>query len=76
MPSLGPIHWKKFDQFLTYVGCTFVRQKGDHRVYWRDGLLRPIILRTKKDVPIFEIKSNLRTLSISTEEYLSILERL
>lgn len=76
MPSLGPIHWKKFDRFLIYVGCKFIRQKGDHRVYWRDGLLRPIILRTKKDVPVFEIKSNLRTLNISTEEYLAILQRL
>lgn len=76
MPAITPIHWKKFHQFLIYVGCEFVRQKGDHRVYWRSGLIRPIILRVKKDVPVFEIKSNLRTLGLSTEEYLSILARI
>ena len=76
MPALRPVHWKIFHKFLLYIGCQCVRQEGDHRVYWREGLVRPVILRTKKDVPLFEIKSNLRTLKISTEEYLGILEQI
>lgn len=42
----------------------------------RPDLLRPVIVRTKKDLPVFEIKSNLRTLRISTSEYLNLLEQL
>lgn len=38
--------------------------------------LRPVIVRTKKDLPVFAIKSNLRTLRISTQEYLNLLEQL
>ncbi len=74
MAALRPIHYKRFEQFLLRVGCRVVRQEGDHRVWERQDLIRPVIVRTKKDLPVFEIKSNLRTLRISTQEYLSLLE--
>lgn len=74
MASLRPIHYSKFERFLKEVGCHFVRERGDHRVWDRPGLIRPVIVRAKKDLPIMEIKSNLRTLGITTEEYLRIIE--
>ena len=58
------------------VGCRLVRQEGNHRAWDRHDLIRPVIVRAKKDLPVFEIKSNLRTLRISTQEYLNILEQL
>lgn len=73
MPALRPVHYKKFETFLREIGCQRVRQEGDHRVWTRHDLIRPIIVRTKKDLPVFEIKSNLRTLRIGTKEYLDIL---
>lgn len=76
MAALRPIHYKTFERFLEAVGCRLIRQAGDHRVWDRPDLLRPVIVRTKKDLPVFEIKSNLRTLKISTQDYLSFLERL
>ena len=76
MSRLAPVHWKKFEKFLLFVGCSFKREKGDHRVYWRKGLKRPIILPRDTEIPIFIIRNNLRTLNISPEEYLDILERI
>ena len=76
MAALRPLHYKTFEQFLVHVGCRLVRQVGDHRVWDRQDLIRPVIVRTKKDLPVFEIKSNLRTLRISTQEYLNILDQL
>lgn len=76
MPSIRPIHYKKFEKFLKEIGCEMVRQEGDHRAWTRKDLIRPVIVRTKKDLPVFEIKSNLRTLRISTQEYLAILEKI
>lgn len=76
MPSLRPVHHKTFEKFLKYIGCSFVRQRGDHQVWNRSDLIRPIIVRVKKDLPVFEIKSNLRTLKMSTQEYLNIVEQL
>lgn len=73
MAGIRPIHYKKFEKFLVQVGCHFVRQEGDHKVYRRSDLIRPVIVRTKKDLPVMEIKSNLQTLGISTQEYLEML---
>lgn len=76
MAKLAPIHWRRFEKFLLFVGCRFVREKGDHRVYWRIGLLRPVIVPRDTQLPIFIIRNNLRVLGISVEEYLKILESL
>lgn len=74
MPRLTTIDYKKFDKFLRYIGCEFIRQKGDHRVYRKADLKRPVIVPAVKDIPIFIILNNLRVLGISKEEYLSILQ--
>lgn len=76
MPRVTPVHWKRFEKFLLYVGCTFVREKGDHRIYSRDGLLRPVVVPRDTQLPVFIIRNNLRVLGISTDDYLQILERL
>ena len=76
MSGLRPIPYQKFEKFLIYVGCHFVRQRGDHKVYWRSDLIRPVIVRTKKDLPVIEIKSNLRTLGIPNQEFLDILKKI
>ncbi|MBN2095485.1 MAG: type II toxin-antitoxin system HicA family toxin [Candidatus Aenigmarchaeota archaeon] len=72
---IKPISWKKFDKFLKYVGCTLKCEKGDHMIYWRDGLNRPIVIPKVEDIPTFVVRNNLRTLGIPKEEYLEILER-
>ncbi|MEK6732031.1 MAG: type II toxin-antitoxin system HicA family toxin [Candidatus Omnitrophota bacterium] len=76
MSRLTPIDYKKFERFLKAVGCEFIRQKGDHRIYRRADLKRPVIIPAIKDIPIFVILNNLRILGMSREEYLSILENL
>lgn len=75
MPRVTPVHWRRFEKFLLYVGCTFVREKGDHRIYMRDGLSRPVVVPRDTQLPIFIIRNNLRVLGISTDDYLQILER-
>ncbi|HLD35862.1 MAG TPA: type II toxin-antitoxin system HicA family toxin [Planctomycetota bacterium] len=74
MARLTPIHYRKFEAFLLYIGCKFSRQKGDHRIYHREGLIRPLVIPADADIPVFIIRNNLRTLGMSVEEYLSILE--
>ncbi|MFH0792140.1 MAG: type II toxin-antitoxin system HicA family toxin [bacterium] len=70
-----PISWRKFEKFLLFIGCRLEREKGDHRIYWREGLKRPVIIPRDSELPIFVIRNNLRVLSISPEEYLEILRR-
>jgi len=76
MSHIAPIHWKKFEKFLLFVGCSLKREKGDHRIYWRQALQRPIVIPRDTNLPIFIIRNNLRILNISPEEYSNILKRL
>ena len=76
MSGLAPIHHKTLEAFVRSVGCTFLRQKGSHRVYWRADQVRPIVIPTYKQVPVFVVRNILRQLKISTDEYLRLLKDL
>lgn len=76
MPKLTPIKRKKFEKFLTFVGCTLKRTKRDHFIYDRPGLERPVVITADKEVPVFIVRNNLRVLKISTDEFFTILNKL
>jgi len=57
------------------VGCEFKREKGDHRIYWKAGIKRPLVIPRDTSLPAFIILNNLRVLGISREEYLKILSQ-
>ena len=76
MGGLAPTHYTDLEKFVVAVGAKFLRQSGSHRVYWRDDQVRPIIIPTYKQVPVFVIRNILRQLKISPEEYLRILKDL
>lgn len=71
-----PISFKKFEKFLFYVGCIFKRQRGDHRIYERADLKRPLVVPHEKELPDFIIATNLETLGINKKEFLRIIEDL
>ena len=76
MSGIAPIHWKDFEKFLLYAGCLFLREKGDHRIYGRSGLKRPVVIPKITQIPIFVIRNNLRVLGISVAEYLEVLKNI
>jgi hypothetical protein len=51
------------------------RAEGDHRIYWKNGIKRPLVIPRDKDLPAFIIRNNLRVLGTSTEELLKYLKR-
>lgn len=73
MAGLVPIDWKRFEKFLTFVGCTLLRERGDHRIWGRLGLRRPVVIPKSSKIPVFVIRNNLRVLGISVPEYLDIM---
>ncbi len=76
MPRINSIHWKEFEKFVIFVGCKFQREKGDHRIYTKTGLKRPVVFSRDTAMPEFVILNNLRVLGISREEYLEIIKKL
>ena len=55
------------------AGFSCVRIEGDHYVYTKDGIARPIVIPDWRDIPVFIIKNNLRSANISREEYFTLL---
>jgi len=76
MPKITTIHWKKFEKFLLHIGCARDRIRGDHCVYVREGLERPIVVKMIPNLPVFIIKNSLRGLGINHNEYLDIISKL
>ena len=76
MAGVRPIPSREFEKFLRAVGCAFIRQKGDHAMYNRPGIRRPVVVCRGRDISALEIMSNLRTLGITPQVYLQTLEKL
>ena len=74
MPKKQSVSNKQFQKFLIYVGCSLKRVRGDHFVYSREDLQRPIIIPLDNPLPQFIIKNNLDLLGISWEEFFRIIE--
>lgn len=75
MGEFGSVDWKLFEKFLLENGCILKRIKGDHRIYIKQGLKRPIILPQYNPLPPFIILNNLRTIGLSKEAFLKFLGR-
>jgi len=74
MPRIIPIHWKILECIFHKAGFVFDRQKGDHRIYVREGSLRPIVIPAYKEIDTDIIQSNMRTAKMSREDYFRYLE--
>jgi predicted RNA binding protein YcfA (HicA-like mRNA interferase family) len=77
LPRITPISLKKYKKFLKYIGCVFKRKgKGDHLIYSRSDLNRPVVVVDDREVPSLHQETNLATLRLSKEDYLEILKQL
>ncbi len=74
MPKINPIPANKLRKLFERVGFVCVRIEGDHFVYTKKGVARPVVIPKWKEVPVFIIKNNLRTAGMTREEYFSLLE--
>ena len=54
-------------------GFALVRKEGDHLIYTKGGILRPIVIPKYKNIPVFIIKNNLRSSEISRDSYFELL---
>jgi predicted RNA binding protein YcfA (HicA-like mRNA interferase family) len=73
VPKITPISWKEFERIIIGAGCVYDHTEGDHRVYKRSDLRRPIVCPMDDDVPVFIIKNNMKTLGLSRDQYFQLL---
>lgn len=74
MPKLSPISYKHLVRIFEADGFRCVREEGDHMVFTKPGVIRPVVIPRYAAVPVFVIKNNLRTARMSRERYLELLK--
>jgi predicted RNA binding protein YcfA (HicA-like mRNA interferase family) len=73
MSRLSPVSYKELVKVFETDGFQHVRTEGDHMVFTKAGVIRPIVIPKYAAVPVFIIKNNLRTAGISRERYFELL---
>ena len=75
MPKITPISATRLRKLFEKAGFHCVRIEGDHFVYTKRGLQRPVVIPNWNELPVFIIKNNLRTANISRDEYFELLKQ-
>ena len=73
MPRLQPVDWRKLETVFVAADFRFVRQRDSHRSYVKEGVARPVVIPAYREVPVFITRNNLKTVSLSREEYFRLL---
>jgi predicted RNA binding protein YcfA (HicA-like mRNA interferase family) len=73
LPRLTPLPWKTLEKVFLAAGFTFARHVGSHRTYVKPGVLRPLVLPAYDEVPVSIIRNNLKTASLTREEFFRLL---
>ncbi len=74
--KIVPIHYKKLIKPFGLAGFKVSRQKGDHIAMTKNGVSRPLIIKTSPHkVAVAHIMTNLRTAGMSREQYFEYLSR-
>ena len=75
MPKIVPIPASKLRKIFEKAGFKCVRIQGDHYVYIKQGVMRPVVIPNWPEVPVFIIKNSMRTAGMSRERYFQLLEK-
>jgi predicted RNA binding protein YcfA (HicA-like mRNA interferase family) len=76
LPKIVPLHYQKLIRVFELDGFTVSRQRGDHIVMTKSGILRPLVIKTSPHkVPVTHIRTNLTTAGMSRDRYFELLEQ-
>jgi predicted RNA binding protein YcfA (HicA-like mRNA interferase family) len=73
MPKITPVPYQTLVRVFEKDGFQLQRTRGDHLVYTKPGIPRPIVIPMVDQVPVFIIRNNLRSARMSRERYFELL---
>ena len=71
---LKPTDWRTQEAIFVKFGFVFEREKGSHRSYTKEGVVRPVVIPKYSEVGLDIIRSNMRTAGMSRKEYMRLLK--
>jgi predicted RNA binding protein YcfA (HicA-like mRNA interferase family) len=59
MSRIAPVPYRTLVRVLEHEGFTLTRQRGDHMIFSRAGILRPVVVTRYDPLPVFIIRVRL-----------------
>jgi len=75
MAKIYPTDWKTQVRIFELYGCRYKRKKGSYHVLTYPGAKRVVVIPEYDEIDVDIIKSNMRTVSMSREEYFALLKK-
>ena len=75
MTRLGPTDWRTLIKVFEAYGCKYKRKKGSHHVLTYPGARRAVVIPEYREVDLDIIKNNMRTVGMSREDYIALVDR-
>jgi predicted RNA binding protein YcfA (HicA-like mRNA interferase family) len=73
VPKIAPVSWKALSRVFELEGFVLARERGDHLVYTKAGVLRPVVIPKYDAIPVFVIRNNLRSAKMERSRYFELL---
>ena len=75
MGRFSNISVSRFRRLLALMGLSYVRTKGGHEIWFKEGLLRNVVFQNHEEpIPEDIVLNNLRTIGISKKEFEELLK--
>jgi len=74
-PRITPLSWKILEKIFILDGFVYKRTRGDHRLYEKPGVIRPIVIPMYDEVDDDIIHANMRTAGMSRDRYFELLKK-
>lgn len=73
MPAIQPVPYQALARIFEKDGFSFARHSGDHLIYSKPDIKRPLVIPAYRSVPVFIIRNLLRSSGMSRERYFELL---
>ena len=70
---ISPTNWQTQVKSFEKYGCVLVRQKGDHLVFRHRNAKRAVVIPKYDEIPVTIIRTNIKSVGMTREEYFSLL---
>ena len=74
MPRITPLNWKTLVRIFELYGCIYKRKKGSHHILVYTGAKRAVVIPEYDEIDVEIIKSNMRPVGMTREEYFDLLK--
>ena len=70
MGKFSNISVSRYRNILKALGLSYIRTKGGHEMWYKDGMLRNVVFQTHEEpVPEDIVLNNIRTIGITKAEF-------